>query len=93
MTSSLRPHGIPAKYRNRAVLSPAEVVDVSPFALRTVQHLISTGEMPSKLERGRRLIPAEWVWQWLGIQGESVDESDGDPGFAQVLSEIRGEIR
>ena len=84
---------IPAKYRNRAVLSPAEVVEDCPFALRTVQQLLATEEMPSKLVRGRRLIPAEWVWEWLGIQAESADGDDGDPGFGQVLSEIRGEIR
>ena len=84
---------IPAKYRNRAVLSPAEVVEVCPFALRTIQQWIATEAIPSKLVQGRRFIPAEWVWEWLGIQAESADGGDADPDFAEVLSEIRGEIR
>ena len=79
---------IPAKYRNRAVLSPTEIAEVSPFSVRKIREMIGTGKMPSKLECGRRLVPAEWIWTWLGVE-PSETNLELDPDLAQFRAQVR----
>ena len=84
----IRPSPIPAKYRNRLVLSTAEVAELSPYCAGTIRRMIAAGKIPAKKNalNGDWLIPSEWVWGWLGAAEEPELH---DPGLESELAWLR----
>ncbi len=82
---------IPAKYRHRAVLAPSEIAEVAPVSRATVYRMIRAGEMPARQLGGRHVVPAEWVWRWLGIS-EGAEVLERDPELRDLLTQFRAEV-
>ncbi len=86
------PTRIPAQYRNQLALTTTEVAELSPYCAGTIRRLISAGKIPARKNplNGEWLIPADWVWDWLG----AADKSElPDPGLDAEVALLRAEMR
>ena len=83
---------IPAKYRHRAVLAPSEIAEVAPVSRATVYRMIRDREMPATRLGTRHVVPAEWVWTWLGIADAGAEDLERDPELRDLLTQFRAEV-
>ncbi len=83
---------IPAQHRNQLALTTTEVAVLSPYCAGTIRRLIVAGKIPAKKNplNGEWLVPADWVWDWLGA--EDAPEI-ADPDLNAEVAQLRADMR
>ena len=73
-------------WREKALLRPRELAEVSGRSVRTIRRKLETGEIESRLEDGCRLIPIEAALRFVG-------EEQPETAFGKPTPRIRREVR
>ena len=80
-------------WRQRALLRPSELAEVSGRSLRTIRRKIDSGEIESRLEDGRRLIPIRVALAFVGEDDENAPEVCASGPVSRRASSFVARIR
>ncbi len=76
-------------WRDRALLRPSKLAEVSGRSLRTIQRKLERGEIESRLEDGCRLIPIRAALRFVGEESRTAAGGYApSPTVEQQASEI-----